>query len=74
MKKVINFQIVQGHSSRGVTSWYPDVVALCEDGSLWIISIAEFQDGKGDNKDWKRLTPELAIPSPSFMATPNVPF
>lgn len=54
MTKVVSFQVVQGYT--GDNSWTPDVVALCEDGSLWTISLSGFQDGT--DKDWKRITPE----------------
>lgn len=54
--KVVSFQIVQGVPSHGYNSgWTPDVIALCEDGSLWSIGLKEFQDGE---LGWKRMTPE----------------
>lgn len=52
--KIVSFQIAQGYS--GQRSWTPDVVALCEDGSLWTISLSEFQRGWGS---WKKMTDDI---------------
>lgn len=52
--KVISFQIVQGYTGSN-RSWTPDVIALCEDGSLWITSLSEYKYGLGN---WKRMTSE----------------
>jgi hypothetical protein len=50
--KVVSFQIAQA-----ADRWTPDVVALCEDGSLWTIGLADFE---ADSKtEWRRLTPEI---------------
>jgi len=56
--KIVSFQIVQGYSSSMGSNWSPDVIALCEDGSLWCIGLKDFQKGYGQN--WKRMTPELS--------------
>lgn len=58
MKKVVSFQIVQGFGSSVGQNWTPDVIVLCEDGSLWLTSLTNFRR-KGCT-DWIRLTPELA--------------
>lgn len=75
--KIVSFQIVQGydgHSYRvesdlhvrtGSTSGYrPDVIALCEDGTLWIIGLSAFHKGETSwtlmNKD---STPHASLTS-----------
>jgi hypothetical protein len=55
--KVISFQIVQGYSGSG-RAWTPDVVVLCEDGSMWCMGLQDFQRGYGSYEGWKRMTPE----------------
>lgn len=64
--KVVSFQIVQGYIS-GDRRWTPDVIALCEDGSLWCIGLDEFQSGNGAS--WKRMTPEIPQTTYHFMAS-----
>ena len=55
MPKVVSFQIVQGYANQAGTKWSPDVVALCEDGSLWSIGLYEFHHNKDDGK-WRKMT------------------
>lgn len=68
MKRIISFQIVQGYAahvalspSRSLQSksYSPDVVALDEDGVLWVIGLSEFNDY---GAKWKRLTPAPTNP------------
>jgi hypothetical protein len=54
--KVVSFQIVQGFASASSKYWTPDVVALCEDGSMWYTNLTQFQHGYGGS--WTRMTPQ----------------
>ena len=68
--KVVSFQVVQGYASAKETCWSPDIIALCEDGSLWALPLSHYQSGY---LNWTRITPEL--PKPSFEREyPNTPF
>ena len=63
--KVVSFQIVQAQATASQSSWSPDVIALCEDGSLWLMGLAEFQQkSRYGTGDWKRMTPEPLKPMP----------
>ena len=53
--KILSFQIAQGYTGQH-RSWTPDIVALCEDGSLWIMCLKEFQNCYGS---WKKMTPDI---------------
>lgn len=59
--KVISFQVVQGWAGKD-RNWTPDVIALCEDGSMWCIGLKDFQSEYGTHVGWKRMTPEVSSP------------
>ena len=57
--KVVSFQIVQGYptslaNNRYADGYTPDVVVLCEDGSMWAMGMSNFM--KGYSPNWKRMT------------------
>lgn len=54
MRKIVSFQIVQGYNYGDRSAWSPDIVALCEDGHMYTISLQSFYDG---GAEWKRMTP-----------------
>lgn len=53
--KVISFQIVQAAASARGATWNPDIIALCEDGSLWCMPLTKYEH---TINGWTRLTPE----------------
>ena|ERR1035437_3868200 len=65
--KVVSFQIVPAYGSTipGLVMC-PDLIALCEDGSLWIRPVSIQQDHK-----WTRLTPVLPPSAPKITPTPE---
>ncbi len=63
--KVISFQVVQGFEGESRIFW-PCVVALCEDGSLW----KRTTDGDGD-RAWLRFTPELQVSTQTAVWNPH---
>lgn len=67
--KVVSFQLVPP----SMTWQTPDVIALCQDGSLWIMSLEHYSTRSF--RDWKRLTPEIeqkAIVTPGTINHHNV--
>lgn len=67
--KIISFQIVQGHAGSFHSIGYtPDVVALCEDGSLWVIGISDFLKSYGC---WKCLAPAPETINGNIKPTPT---
>jgi hypothetical protein len=51
--KIISFQIVQGYLGDSQRDgWSPEVIALCEDGSLWMKPLSDRYSHKG----WTRIT------------------
>lgn len=54
--KIISFQIAQAAASARGSTWSPDIIALCEDGSLWAMPLSGYTSNYYHN--WVRLTPE----------------